>query len=462
MNRKPIHTLTLAAIAGLALSAGAQDAAPKAKVSSSTTIMKSAGDQSYEVRIEDGKVVTFKVNGEAVDPSRYKLDAEGGFIVLMQEDAEPVIIDIPKFDAREFRFAARGMPALPAAPDDHDAPGAIQWLDAPDAPDAPGAPAAFAWSRGEPPKVMIGITHDDVSAELREKLELAEGEGVYVIEVREGLPAAKAGLEPGDVIIEVDGKHITKRDVLMEILKDRQPGDELKVIVLRGGEKQKLRLELAPYNAGRLGVTAPGSPLAVAPGRFQIRGLEGLNELEGIEGLEGLDDLEIFGDFDFDFDMEGLPPEAREEVQRALQKARESASEARSRALRLHIEADGRERKARVLEQHAERQAQEMQSFAEGHRVAREIAEKLRAMELEQRDHLLRVGPEGRAFIIQRGDEARAQGQGDAEGVIRLRAERDTLEARNRELEHRVEELERKLEELMARMEESQPRPRTR
>lgn len=514
MNRNPICTLTLAAIAGLALSAGAQDAvapAQKTKVSSSTTIMKSSGDESYEVRIEDGKITSFRLNGEPVEPSRYKLDEEGGFIVLMQEDAEPVIIDIPKFDTREFRFAARGMPGLPGAPDAPEAPGAIQWLDAPGVPDAP---AAFAWSGGEPPRVMIGITHDDVSAELREKLSLAEGEGVYVIEVREGLPAAKAGLQPGDVIIEVDGQRLEKRNVLMNILKEREPGDELKIIVLRDGERQKLKLGLEPYDAGRLGAPAPEFPA-----RFEFR------ELDDLEGLDG---MEFFGDFDFDFDMEDLPPEAREEVKRALQKARESAREARNRAFRLHIEADDQQRGAA-------RQELELRSFAEGHRAAREIAEKLREMELDHKDRLLRVGPEGRAFIIQRGEiqdgrefddsedvrrerdnlnksvhtliqklaaaqstderqaimdeliatskEARTlhsefepmrrardeqlraqgqtQGQGE-EGVLRLRAERDTLEARNRELEGRVEELERKLTELMARMDENQPRPRSR
>ena len=512
MNRNPICTLAFAAIAGLALSAGAQDAAPKAKASSSTTIMKSSGDESYEVRIEDGKITSFRLNGERVEPSRYKLDEEGGFIVLMQEDAEPIIIDIPKFDTREFPFAAGGVPGAPDAP---QALGAIEWLDAPGAPVAPEAPSALAWTTGEPPKVMIGITHDDVSAELREKLSLGESEGVYVIDVREGLPAAKAGIEPGDVIIEVDGRRLERRDVLMDILKEREPGDELKVIVLRDGEKQKLRLGLEPYDAGRLGVTTPEFPA-----RFELRGLDDL------ERLQGLDEMEFFGDFDFDFDMDGLPPEAQDELLKALTKARESAREARNRALRLHIEADGQR-------QGEARQEMKLRSFAEGHRAAREIAEKLREMELDHNDRLLRVGPDGRAFIIQRGEardgrefdesedvrrerdnlnksvhaliqrlgaaqsaderqaimdeliatsqeartlhsefepmrrardeqlRAQAQGQGE-EGVMRLRAERDTLEARNRELEGRVEELERKLSELMARIEESQPRPRGR
>jgi len=471
MRNTPFTKLTLAAAiaaAGLATSATAQDAqAPKAKVSSSTTIMKSGDGQSYEIKLQDGQVVTFKLNGKSVDPDSYKVDTEGGFIVLKDGDHEPIIIDIPHFNMDEFPggFAVvPGVPSMPAVPGVArvaPAPGAdnIHWFDGPDAPEPP---AAIAWVGQEPPKVMIGITHDEVSDELRNEFGLKDGEGIYVIEVRKDLPADKAGIESGDVIIEVDGQRISKRDVLMDVMKKHEPGDKLTVIVLRDGEKKKLKLELAPYNADRLGAPRTLTLRSGEPGRFNIR----INDDDMEFG--DLEDFEPFGDFDFDFDMEGLPPEAKAELERALRNAREQAREAQTRAFTLRRDAQGerelhelkiREQSERVRDQsdrlraHAERLSTDNRDRALEMQKLEERLAKLR--ELGENDRLFRAAPNGRAFIIERDGDARGLADIKPE-VQELLVQRDTLSARNRELEARVDQLERKLEELMKRLEKNE------
>lgn len=463
------HTLTLAAAlacAGLAATANAQHAdAPKAKVSSSTTIINSDGDNAYEIRIEDGTITTFKLNGETVDPSQYKLDEEGGFIVLKDGNAEPIIIDIPTFSTNHFfgggTTVAPFTPFAPAAP---EAPDAIDWFDQPE----PADPTAMAWAGEEPPKVMIGITHDEVSHELREKLDLAEGEGIYVLEVRKELPADKAGIKSGDIIIEVDGQRLEQREILMEILKQHEPGDTLKVLVLRDGEEKKVKLELAPFDPGRLNYAGQGRTRVFtpsAPGQHRIRinddnmDFEGLAEIE-IEGLEGLEDLEIFGDFDFDFDMEGLPPEAQVELEKALKLAHKQAAEAHARAFTLRRDANGQRR---LLELHARNHEEAARGLGEHAEEMRHLEERLAKLrELGENDRLFRAAPNGRAFIIERDDNdaprAAARGGSDqlAEKLRALSSERDTLSARNRELEARVQALEEKLETLMKKIERSQ------
>lgn len=475
MRNTPITKLTLAAAiaaAGLATSATAQDAqAPK--VSSTTTIMKSGDGQSYEIKLQDGQVVTFKLNGKNVDPDSYKVDTEGGFIVLKDGDHEPIIIDIPHFNMNEFPggFAVvPGVPSMPAVPGVArvaPAPGAdnIHWFDGPDAPEPP---AAIAWAGEEPPKVMIGITHDEVSDELRNEFGLKDGEGIYVIEVRKDLPADKAGIESGDVIIEVDGQRISKRDVLMDVMKKHEPGDKLTVIVLRDGEKKKLKLELAPYNADRLGAPRALTLRSTEPGRFNIRINDDDMEFGDMEPFGDLEDFEPFGDFDFDFDMEGLPPEAKAELERALRNAREQANEARARAFVLRRDAQGQrelqelklrehgdhvqEQAARIRE-HAERLSTDNRDRALEMQKLEERLAKLR--ELGENDRLFRAAPNGRAFIIEREDDARGLAEVKPE-IQELMVQRDSLTARNRELEARVDQLERKLEELMKRLEKNE------
>lgn len=484
MRNSPIAKLTLAAAiaaAGLATSATAQDAqAPKAKVSSSTTIMKAGDGQSYEIKLQDGQVVIFKLNGKSVDPDSYKVDTEGGFIVLKDGDHEPIIIDIPQFNMDGFDQGVVGglrywnpeappaVPGVPGVVKVRPAPGAdnIHWFDAPD---APAPPAAVAWAGQEPPKVMIGITHEEVSDELRHEFGLEDGEGIYVIEVRKDLPADKAGIESGDVIIEVDGQRISKRDVLMDVMQKHEPGDKLTVIVLRDGEKKKLKLELAPYNADRLGAPRAMTLRSGEPGRFNIR----INEDDMEFG--DFEDFEPFGDFDFDFDMEGLPPEAKAELERALRNAREQAHEARARAFTLRRDAQGQhelhelklgepeelKNRARIyLDRSRENQdrtaAQQDRAIGLQADEMRRLEERLAKLrELGDDDRLFRAAPNGRAFIIERKGDARGFAEVKPE-IQELMVQRDSLTARNRELEARVDQLERKLEELMKRLEKNE------
>ena len=61
-------------------------------------------------------------------------------------------------------------------------------------------------------------------------------EGAYVAEVIEGLPAASAGIQAGDVIVAVDGLAATNEIDLRNRIYAHRPGDEVTLDVLRGGE----------------------------------------------------------------------------------------------------------------------------------------------------------------------------------------------------------------------------------
>ncbi len=64
-----------------------------------------------------------------------------------------------------------------------------------------------------------------------------DGEGVKISAVREGSPASKAGLQEGDIIIEFGGKKIYNLNDYSYALSNYSPGEKVKIIYLREGNK---------------------------------------------------------------------------------------------------------------------------------------------------------------------------------------------------------------------------------
>jgi aminopeptidase YwaD len=73
-----------------------------------------------------------------------------------------------------------------------------------------------------------------------------EVDGVKLSGIREGSPAARAGLKGGDIIVECGGKQIKNVYDYTYLLSDRKPGDILEIVVLRGNERLKLQATLEP------------------------------------------------------------------------------------------------------------------------------------------------------------------------------------------------------------------------
>lgn len=72
---------------------------------------------------------------------------------------------------------------------------------------------------------------------------LYSGVGMRIDGVREGKPAHAAGLEKGDVIIQLAGKDIKDIYVYMEVLSTFHKGDKTTVSVLRGGKEMEFELQ---------------------------------------------------------------------------------------------------------------------------------------------------------------------------------------------------------------------------
>ncbi len=69
--------------------------------------------------------------------------------------------------------------------------------------------------------------------------------GVKFADVRDGSPAANAGLKAGDILIEFDGKAIQNLYDFTNVLRAKKPGDEVLVKVLREGQTIEAKVLLS-------------------------------------------------------------------------------------------------------------------------------------------------------------------------------------------------------------------------
>lgn len=72
------------------------------------------------------------------------------------------------------------------------------------------------------------------------------GDGAVVKRVREGSPAAAAGLAPKDVIVSIDGTTVESMTALKVLLRSRRPGQAVDITFLRDGRTQHVVVTLSP------------------------------------------------------------------------------------------------------------------------------------------------------------------------------------------------------------------------
>jgi serine protease Do len=110
-------------------------------------------------------------------------------------------------------------------------------------------------ARGEAPqraRLGVGIAPAGVARKLRRAVGLPERDGLLVRVVEQDGPADRAGVQPGDLIVTVDGQPVTEADQLYQAL-DRLTGESLALGIVRGVEERTLTItfgEAGPRDVG--------------------------------------------------------------------------------------------------------------------------------------------------------------------------------------------------------------------
>jgi Do/DeqQ family serine protease len=91
---------------------------------------------------------------------------------------------------------------------------------------------------------QLGVSVQSVTSDVARSLGLQDVRGALVSSVSDGSPAAKAGLERGDVIVSVDGEAMGDANALRNRVASTAPGTSLALGVVRNGESKTLRVTL--------------------------------------------------------------------------------------------------------------------------------------------------------------------------------------------------------------------------
>ncbi|MGO1078026.1 DegQ family serine endoprotease [Inquilinus sp. CA228] len=102
---------------------------------------------------------------------------------------------------------------------------------------------------GRTKRGWLGVRIQSVTPEIAESLGLQKPEGALVAGVTEGGPAAKAGIESGDVILQFDGKPISESRRLPRVVADTPVDKQTSVTVWRKGARKDLPVTLGELEA---------------------------------------------------------------------------------------------------------------------------------------------------------------------------------------------------------------------
>ena len=106
-------------------------------------------------------------------------------------------------------------------------------------------------SYGEVRRGRIGVAIRDISPSLKEGLGLPTLDGALVSDVVEDSPAAKAGIENGDVIIAFNGEDILDASDIRNSVGLVEPGERADITYLRDGKRRTTRIEVEEFEEER-------------------------------------------------------------------------------------------------------------------------------------------------------------------------------------------------------------------
>jgi Do/DeqQ family serine protease len=106
-------------------------------------------------------------------------------------------------------------------------------------------------ARGRVVRGWVGITRiADLNDETAAQFGIPSGDGAVVLELLRRSPAYRAGLQPGDVVVQVDGRTVENAAQLRNELARAAVGSELVLSVLREGRRAQLKVRVEEADDG--------------------------------------------------------------------------------------------------------------------------------------------------------------------------------------------------------------------
>jgi serine protease Do len=121
---------------------------------------------------------------------------------------------------------------------------------------------------GKVTRGRIGVTVQELTLGLAQSFGLGKPRGALVSSVDAAGPAAKGGLQPGDIIVEFGGKPLGAYGELPAIVAETMPGETVEVRIVRNGAEQNVKIKVAEMPAERMNLA--GAPPAGEQGKLGV------------------------------------------------------------------------------------------------------------------------------------------------------------------------------------------------
>ena len=133
---------------------------------------------------------------------------------------------------------------------------------------------------------FIGVTLLEITPELRAHFGAPKDAGVLVSDVRADTPAAKAGVEVGDVITSVDGERVQGSRDISRGIRNHKAGETVALDVVRGRASRKLTVTVEERRDGERSIDLGDMKDTLRRHAWVMRDFDGNHPL-----IENLDDF---------------------------------------------------------------------------------------------------------------------------------------------------------------------------
>ena len=126
---------------------------------------------------------------------------------------------------------------------------------------------------GKVTRGRIGVGIQNVTKDLADSLGLGKAQGAVVGNVEEGSPAAKGGLEVGDVILKIDGRNVEGSADLSRTIRALKPGSKVNLNVWRSGKPRDVVVTIAEFKEdepAKSAQNAKGKKPEAKPGKLGV------------------------------------------------------------------------------------------------------------------------------------------------------------------------------------------------
>ena len=139
---------------------------------------------------------------------------------------------------------------------------------------------------GKMPRGWLGVMFRPLGPAELNRLKIDHG--IQVVQVLEGQPAAKAGIEAEDVLLEIDGKKIADVDAFRAMVASKKPGTRVTLKLLRDGKEKTAEVTLGEQGGEQEAQAMPGGGEKLALGLTLQPLTPGLANQFGYAGAKGL------------------------------------------------------------------------------------------------------------------------------------------------------------------------------